>query len=197
MRSSKGVAHSSNWSSWRRVARTFSLASSSSPSSMATAVCDPLWGSTPIITFTASSSIASDGATVGTPDFGSSCSRTSFEPHLGEIPASQQLVRKPDGQSRRQAHREPAHRDLRRYGSPAASWWTLNQARMGAPIGRLAGCAPVCALGGSLDMAVEDAESDVTREIEREKERGAERPGDLVSSRSDDDRTVAVGLKSV
>jgi hypothetical protein len=26
------------------------------------------------------------------------CRRTSFEPHLGEIPASQQLVRKPDGQ---------------------------------------------------------------------------------------------------
>jgi hypothetical protein len=105
---------------------------------MATAVCDPLWGSTPIITFTASSSIASDGAAVGTPDFGSSCSRTSFEPHLGEIPANQQLVRKPDGQSRRQAHREPANRDLRRYGSPAAPWWTLNQAHLERSPGALA-----------------------------------------------------------
>src|SRR5438552_16992607 len=66
---------------------------------MATAVCDPLWGSTPIITLTASSSIAFDEAAVGTPDYGSLCGRTSFEPHLGEIPASQQLVRKPDGQA--------------------------------------------------------------------------------------------------
>jgi hypothetical protein len=43
-----------------------------------------------------------------------------------------------------------------------------------------------------LDIAVEDAGSDVTRE--RGKGEGR---GDLVSSRSDDDRTVAVGLKSV
>src|SRR6266498_3097459 len=66
---------------------------------MATAVCDPLWGSTPIITLTASSSVAFDEAAVGTPDYGSLCGRTSFEPHPGEIPASQQLVRKPDGKA--------------------------------------------------------------------------------------------------
>jgi hypothetical protein len=58
----------------------------------------PCWGSTQIITFTASSSIASDGAAVGTPDFGSSCV-APLSPHLGEIPAGQQLVRKPDGQA--------------------------------------------------------------------------------------------------
>src|SRR5439155_1670876 len=85
---------------------------------MATAVCDPLWGSTPIITLTASSSVAFDEAAVGTPDYGSLCGRTSFEPHLGEIPASQQLVRKPDSQADgRHIESQPA-RTPRRYGSP-------------------------------------------------------------------------------
>ena len=41
----------------------------------------------------------------------------------------------------------------------------------GAQISRDAGCVPVCALGRSLDIAVEDGESDVTGEIERERER--------------------------
>ena len=49
-----------------------------------------------------------------------------------------------------------------------------------------------------MDIAVEDGESDATVEIERERDEGKRRGrGDLVSSRSDDDRTVAVGLKSV
>jgi hypothetical protein len=39
----------------------------------------------------------------------------------------------------------------------------------GAPIAPTARCAPVSALGGSLDIAVEDGESDVTRERERER----------------------------
>src|SRR5439155_17012265 len=96
VRVSNGAAQSSSWSTWRRVARTFSLASSTSPSLMATAVCDPLCGSTPIITFTYVLLGLVDGTAVGTPDFGWSA-RTSFEPHPAEIPAGQQLVRKPDG----------------------------------------------------------------------------------------------------
>jgi len=81
-------------------------------------VCDPLWGSTPIITLTASSSVAFDEAAVGTPDYGSLCGRTSFEPHLGEIPASQQLVRKPDGKADGRHLESQPTRDLRRYGEP-------------------------------------------------------------------------------
>jgi hypothetical protein len=53
-----------------------------------------------------------------------------------------------------------------------------------APIGRTAVCAPVCALGGSLDTAVEDGEPDVTREVEKkEKERRGERRLGLVQIR--------------
>jgi len=48
-----------------------------------------------------------------------------------------------------------------------------------------------------LDIAVEDGESDVTGEIEKETRRKGEGRGDLISSRSDDDRTVAVGFKSI
>src|SRR5437899_2628190 len=92
---------------------------------MATAVCDPLWGSTPIITLTASSSVAFDEAAVDTPDYGSLCGRTSFEPHLGEIPASQQLVRKPDGPAdgrhiESQPARTPDATDQPRRREPAA-----------------------------------------------------------------------------
>src|SRR5438552_594715 len=94
VRFSNGAAHSTSSCTWRRVARTFSWASSVSPSSMATAVCDPLCGSTPIITFTDVLLGLVDGTAVGTPDFGWSA-RTSFEPHLGEIPAGRQLVLKP------------------------------------------------------------------------------------------------------
>jgi hypothetical protein len=47
----------------------------------------------------------------------------------------------------------------------------------GALIGRSAGCAHVCALGGSLDIAVADGESDATREIETEEGKGERRLG--------------------
>ena len=51
VRFSNGSAQLRSWSTWRRVARTLTLESSSSASSMATAVCDALCGSTPITTF--------------------------------------------------------------------------------------------------------------------------------------------------
>jgi hypothetical protein len=54
---------------------------------------------------------------VGTPDFGSSCSRTSFEPHPGETPAGQQLVRKPDGNADGRHIESQPTRNLRRYGA--------------------------------------------------------------------------------
>ena len=76
---------------------------------------------------------------------------------------------------------DDAHRTRRTERHQMSATRRAISARMGAPIGRLAGCAPVCALGGSLDIAVEDAESDVTREIEREgKGRGEARRFGLV-----------------
>jgi hypothetical protein len=79
--------------------------------------------------------IAFDETAVGTPDFGSSCSRTSFEPHPGEIPASRQLVRKPDGKAdgKHIESQPPGPQTLR---ITAASRWRLNQAHTRSMIDR-------------------------------------------------------------
>src|SRR2546426_327473 len=95
---------------------------------MATAVWDPLWGSTPIITFTLSSLIATRGTAVGTPDYGS----VVLGPLSSHTPArrrgAKQLVRKPVGQPTAGTSRASPPGHLRRYGSTATPRWILNQA---------------------------------------------------------------------
>ena len=85
VRFSNGSAQLMSWSTWRLVARTLTLESSSSASSIATAVCDALCGSMPIITFMTSSLSWLEPR-------GHSCLRTlrarsSFEPLRGEAQA--------------------------------------------------------------------------------------------------------------
>ena len=111
VRASNLAAHASSCATCACDARTSSVASSTSPASIATAVCDRLCGSTPIIT-AISPSWPPHGkrTTAGTPDSGGSRSRTFFEPHRGEVRWAGSIVRKPDANTRRQAVREPTHR---------------------------------------------------------------------------------------
>ena len=98
--------------------------------SIATAVCDPLCGSIPITTPICSSlAIARDvRVRAGTPDSGGSCSRTSFEPRPGTIPAGRKLDRKPVGSLRRQAVREPHPPGPPTLRNPQRQHHELNQA---------------------------------------------------------------------
>lgn len=73
VRSSNPDAHRNNWSTWWRVDRTFTFASCISSRSTPTAVCEPLCGSTPMMTCMCSSAIAFGETKAGTPDYGSSC----------------------------------------------------------------------------------------------------------------------------
>ena len=83
----------------RPQARTRISPSGSSAALITTAVCDPLCGSTPIITATISTlHIVRHGMenVAGMPNYGSASARTSFEPRHGENPAGWHLDLKPD-----------------------------------------------------------------------------------------------------
>jgi hypothetical protein len=69
------------------LARTRSSPRGSSAALIATAVCDPLWGSIPIITavIARSNLVIRDGRTMaGMPNTGSASARASFGPRHGE-----------------------------------------------------------------------------------------------------------------
>src|ERR1700684_754041 len=85
VRFSKHSAQLMSWSTWRLVARTLTLESWSSAPSSATAVCDALCGSRPIITFMTTSLWWLD--TTGALLLVDSSARSSFEPLRGEVQA--------------------------------------------------------------------------------------------------------------
>ena len=103
-------------STWAAQARTRSWPSCSSAALMATAVCEALCGSTPIITtaMTGPSSRYPGVKTVaGTPNSRDLAgAHASFEPHHGEAPAGRHVVRKPSPAAASRRLREPASRDL-------------------------------------------------------------------------------------
>src|SRR5882724_13143653 len=95
-RSGKAAAQLNSNSHCRLVARTRSSPSWTSSPSMATAVCEPLCGSTPINTFIVTPLVVRremGDATVGTPD--EEGALASFEPHRGRALAGWLLVQKP------------------------------------------------------------------------------------------------------
>ncbi|HEY1919599.1 MAG TPA: hypothetical protein VGH27_28855 [Streptosporangiaceae bacterium] len=87
VRSGQSAAHATSFSAWPAEARTRSLPSGSSAALITTAVCDPLCGSTPIITAaisTLQAVITRKGNVAGMPNYGSASARTSFEPRHDE-----------------------------------------------------------------------------------------------------------------
>ena len=87
VRSGQAAAHPTSFSAWAAQARTRSSPSGSSVPPIATAVCDPLCGSTPIITAVISTLqliVTSNGDVAGMPNYGFAIARTSFEPRHGE-----------------------------------------------------------------------------------------------------------------
>ena len=107
-RCGQACAHPSSRSAWAAQARTRSWPSGSSAGSIATAVCEALCGSIPIITTMANAllPVFDLGVTTvaGTPNSRDLAwrSRTSYEPRHGEAPASWHVVRKPGHKRSRQ-----------------------------------------------------------------------------------------------
>jgi hypothetical protein len=98
VRSGHAAAQASSRCSWPALARTRSSPSRSSAALTAAAVCEPLCGSTPIIT-TAMASFPSPqgaGTVAGMPHSRTVASaRASLEPRHGEAPAGRHVVNKP------------------------------------------------------------------------------------------------------
>jgi hypothetical protein len=101
VRSGHACAHASSRSACAAQARTRSWPSGSSAGLIATAVCEALCGSTPIITDTTAMPLLPNpdlGAktAAGTPNFRELAgARASFEPRHGEAPARWHVVKKP------------------------------------------------------------------------------------------------------
>jgi hypothetical protein len=129
VRSGNCSAHFDSRSSCLGPDRTRSSATLRSPASTATAVCDPLCGSTPIITVTGcSSSLSAWKTVVGMSDCSSVSARSRLfrarprrDPTAGTSFGSQAAT----ATGRRFV--SPAIGISRQYERAAPSWWTLNQ----------------------------------------------------------------------
>ena len=123
-RSGHPRAHASSCSACDGQASTCSSPSRSSPAPIATAVCEPLCGSTPIITCAISTLpavVTKPEAAAGMPNTSASA-RASFEPHRSAARRAGRLVIKPGHNRDRQAVREPSPPGLpERYGRPQRS----------------------------------------------------------------------------
>ena len=113
VRSGHFAAQVTSRCAWPAEAPTRRLPSGSSAAPIATAVCDPLYGSTPIITdviSTLQSSFRNDETAAGMPNYGAGA-RSSSGTTPRQDPAGWHLVIKPDRDCGcgRQAVREPAH----------------------------------------------------------------------------------------
>ena len=116
VRCGQAAAQPSSRSAWAAEARTRTWPSGSSAAPIATAVCEPLCGSTPIITAATTGSpfpFRCRVTAAGMPYFGSASHLFRATPR--QDPKGWHLVNKPDRDCGRQAVREPAHRTSERY----------------------------------------------------------------------------------
>ena len=115
VRCGQDAAHASSRSAWAAEARIRTWPSGSSAAPIATAVCEPLCGSTPIITAATTGPLS---RFVAGDRGGHALFRIGVAPlssHAAARPDRRHLVNKPDHDCGRQAVREPAHRTSKRY----------------------------------------------------------------------------------
>ena len=126
-------AHPISRSTWPAAERTRSSPNTVSLSSIATAVCDALCGSTPIITAHRNRLLIVGERTVaGMSDFRSTGARASFEPHHGETRRAGTSFGSQTIRVGRRFQSQPV-RISRRYDQAATPKWIINQTVLAVP----------------------------------------------------------------